>query len=183
MRLLLVLFLALCSDAMIVDYAGVLEGGTLDWFLVGMYKTQAYLPPGVVAAGVGASFIDVNVTVGRAGIALAGHVEVLIFHEEDLAYIGIHGPYQMFLCCDKEVMNARGCTSEFLGFTGLTTPVKLRNDIFYKLLPFDASQDAVSFATRYYVQRDGLYYIIFVNCNEKVTCLSLAFFSWLKWKL
>lgn len=55
-----------------------------------------------------------------------------------------------------------------MGYVALSTPVRTRKDIFYKLLYFDDSQPVARLEARFNVPVDGLYYIIFVNCNEKV---------------
>ena len=63
-----------------------------------------------------------------------------------------------------------------LGYVGITTAVRNRKDLFYKLLYFDDSQPIAKLETRFYIPKDGLYYIIFVNCNEKVCFSPLVLF-------
>jgi hypothetical protein len=106
MGLLLLSLLAFCSLScgLIVQYDELFPGSSLDWFLVGLYKSQATLPPGVFSLGVGASFIDLNLSVTRPeSSSSSGHVEALIFREDQLAYIGANVAYQPYICCDAEV--------------------------------------------------------------------------------
>jgi hypothetical protein len=164
MRLFVFLVLsALCGEALIVDYDVKLQGSTLEWFLLGMYK-GATPTPAVAIPGTRASVIELNLTATRSDLTSTGHVEVLVFHEEDLAYIGVHGAYQVLLCCDRDVLGAKACEPEQLGYTALASAVPRHPDIFYRLMWFDDSQPVARVAHRYIVPRDGLYYIIFVNC-------------------
>lgn len=106
-------------------------------------------------------------TVTRKDPSDEGHIEALIFHEEDLPYIGVHTPYTVLLCCDREVYAAQACTHEQLGYTALTSAVAHHTDIYYKLVYFGKGQSKASLVHTYEVQKTGLHYVIFVNCAEK----------------
>lgn len=133
------LLLCVCCSGLIVQYDEVLSGSTLDWYLVGMYKSQAFLPPGVATPGVGASFIDINVTVTRAGVDKTGHVEVLIFREDQLGYFTINIAYSSFLCCDQEVFRLK---QEF----GVVF-FRILNFFFFRVIPGTVDARSGSLAT------------------------------------
>lgn len=65
---------------------------------------------------------------------------------------------------DRDVYDARGCTKEQLGYTALTS-ASVRH-LNYSLVEFDVGVDSAALSARYSIERDGLYYIIIVNCNE-----------------
>lgn len=140
-----------CCNALVVDYSEVLPGGTLDWFVLGLFN---------------GSSVALNVTATRSTFAGAGHVEALVFHEEDLAYVGVHTPYNTLLCCDREVRDAGACQTEQMGYTALSSAVLHMPEVFYELIWFEDRQLETSLSHTYQVTRDGLYYVIFVNCNE-----------------
>lgn len=87
-----------------------------------------------------------------------------MFHEEDLAYVGVHTPYTVLLCCDREVLDAGACEQKQLGYTALTSAA-LRH-VNYRLVHFDAGSSVSTLEQYVNVSRTGLHYVIFVNCNE-----------------
>ena len=97
------------------------------------------------------------------------HLEVLILHEKDLPYIGVHTAYMVLICCDKQVLDAEACEANQLGYTALSSAVPSMPGIYYDLLWLENGALSVSLQHRYEVIKTGLHYVMFVNCHEEGT--------------
>ena len=100
----------------------------------------------------------------RSEVEQDGHVEFFVFHEQDIAYIGVHTPYNVLVCCDREVYNAQACSEKQLGFSALTSSAM--KHVYYQLVYFEKGQVESELHHKYIVRRTGLHYVLWVNCNE-----------------
>jgi len=141
-----------------------LDPDVIQYRRVGMYAFED--SPSVGPPGNGNSQVKIDVTLTRVSAQYSGLIQVLVFHSDNLDYVGYlePGAQQKTYCCTVPLrkQNVPGCTS--IGHM-IVAPKRSSGEVWQQDVTFDVNQTSSPLLADYKVEESGVHYLLFSSCD------------------